>query len=219
LFLRRKFQRLTSRQADRFMTDNFALLNEPRRPWLESEPLKQKFLSLSSAVHPDRAHHLGEAERNQAQNHYTELNAAYQCLREPKDRLRHLLELERGFPPPKEIQQIPPELMDVFMEIGQLCRQADAFIADKEKVSSPLLKVQSFERGQGWTDKLREMQAGIAKRRTALMEELRELDAAWIERESEHAGLYGLMENVYRLLGYFDRWLGQMQERITRLSF
>jgi hypothetical protein len=36
------------------MQDAFALLNEPRRPWLEAEALKQKFLALSSAVHPDR---------------------------------------------------------------------------------------------------------------------------------------------------------------------
>ena len=78
------------------MTDFFALLDEPRRPWLESELLKQKFLALSATVHPDRVHNLGDAERAAAQERYTELNAAYNCLREPKDRLHHLLQLELG---------------------------------------------------------------------------------------------------------------------------
>src|SRR5215472_9636832 len=77
------------------MVDYFALLDEPRRPWLDAEPLKEKFLALSATVHPDRVHNLSETERAAAQERYTELNAAYQCLREPKERLHHLLELER----------------------------------------------------------------------------------------------------------------------------
>jgi hypothetical protein len=38
------------------MNDCFALLNEPRRPWLDSEALKQRFVSLSAELHPDRTH-------------------------------------------------------------------------------------------------------------------------------------------------------------------
>ena len=38
------------------MTDAFALLSEPRRPWLDAEALKARFLPLSAAVHPDRVH-------------------------------------------------------------------------------------------------------------------------------------------------------------------
>ena len=34
------------------MTDAFALLDEPRRPWLDAGALKQKFLPISSAAHP-----------------------------------------------------------------------------------------------------------------------------------------------------------------------
>ena len=78
------------------MIDYFTLLNEPRRPWLDAELLKQKFLALSATVHPDRVHNLGEAERAAAQERYTELNTAYNCLREPKERLQHLLQLELG---------------------------------------------------------------------------------------------------------------------------
>src|ERR1041385_591553 len=121
------------------MTDYFALLNEPRRPWLEPEALRQKFLGLSATVHPDRVHTLGEAQRAAAHERYTALNAAYRCLREPKDRLRHLLELE-GAGPSAEAQRIPSELMDLSLEIGAACRDADRVATEKSRTTSPLLQ-------------------------------------------------------------------------------
>ena len=36
------------------MADYFALLDEPRRPWLDPEELKAKFHALTATVHPDR---------------------------------------------------------------------------------------------------------------------------------------------------------------------
>src|SRR5947209_7004515 len=140
--------------------DCFALLNEPRRPWLDSDQLKQRFLALSSEVHPDRVHNAPAAERQAADRRYSELNAAYNCLREPKDRLRHLLELERGAKP-EDIERIPPGLMDEFFAVGKLCRDTDAFLAEKAAVTSPMLKVQIFERAQEWTEKLMALQRNV----------------------------------------------------------
>src|ERR1700756_1925347 len=119
------------------MADYFMLLNEPRRPWIDPEELKQKFLALSSQVHPDRVHGAPEAERLAASRRYAEINSAYNCLREPKDRLRHLLELELGAKP-VDIQRVPEEVMNTFFEVGQLCKEADRFLAERGKVSSPL---------------------------------------------------------------------------------
>jgi DnaJ-domain-containing protein 1 len=198
------------------MADHFILLNEPRRPWLEPEELKQKFLALSATVHPDRAHNLSAAEREQSQQRYTELNAAYNCLRDPRNRLRHLLELERGSAP-KDIQQIPQDLMNVFMEVSQVCRQADAFLAEKNKVSSPLLKVQLFGRGQEWTEKLRHLHNSVSARRDSLVEELKMIDARW--SQSANSNPLERLESLYRLFSYFDRWLAQIQERLTQLLF
>jgi len=80
------------------MTDCFELLQEPRRPWLDADALKARFLKLSAAAHPDRFHGGTESERAQANDRSAELNAAYNTLRETRDRLFHLLELERGAP-------------------------------------------------------------------------------------------------------------------------
>lgn len=200
------------------MTDYFALLDEPRRPWLESEPLKQKFLALSAIVHPDRVHNLGESERAAAHERYTELNAAYNCLREPKERLRHLLELEFGALP-KEIQRIPFDLMDLSLEIGQGCREADTFLAEKAKATSPLLQVKFFEGSQEFVEKLQALRARVNALNDKLTEELKQIDSAWQSASQPRAALMPRLEELYRLLSYFARWIGQIQERYVRLSF
>lgn len=198
------------------MTDCFSLLDEPRRPWLEPEMLKDKFLARSAAVHPDRVHNLSAAERERAQEHYTELNAAYHCLREPRLRLRHLLELELGAKP-SDLTQVPDDLMNLFFEIGKTFRAVDAFLAEKTQASSPLIKVQLFERGMDWTDTLRKLQQQVAARRDQLIAELQSLDAIWISPASPVA--LSRLENLYRLFSYYDRWLAQLQERSAQLSF
>lgn len=197
--------------------DHFALLNEPRRPWLNSEVLKQKFLALSSQVHPDRLHGAPEAERIAADRRYAEINAAYNCLREPKDRLRHLLELELG-EKPADIQRVPPEVMDAFFEVGKLCKDTDRFTAEKAQVTSPLLKVQWFERGQEWIERLNAMNQKINARRDELLAELQAMNSFW-ERGAKRDELpLSRLDEIYRLLGYFHRWSAQLQERVVQLT-
>jgi len=206
------------------VTDNFALLNEPRLPWIDPDLLKQRFLPLSAPFHPDRVHGGSEAEKLSANQRYAELNSAYNCLREPKERLLHLLELESGANP-SDIQKIPPGTMDLFVEVGQTCRDADAFLAEKSKVTSPLLKVQMFERGHEWTDKLNGLQQKINAKREALSAELREMNSTWQKAPSigspERASALPLerLEQVYRTFSYIARWSEQIQERVVQLSF
>ena len=160
------------------MSDYFFLLDEPRRPWLEPELLKEKFFALSAAVHPDRVHNLSPDEREKAQQRYTELNSAYNNLREPRLRLRHLLELELGRKP-SDLTQVPEDLMNLFFAIGKTFREADAFLAEKAQASSPLIKVQLFKRGMDWTEALQKLQQEVGARRDKLIEELKSLNAAW----------------------------------------
>ena len=200
------------------MTDYFALLDQPRRPWLDHDLLKQKFLVLSSGVHPDKIHSASETEKSSASKKFAELNAAYNCLAAPKSRLLHLLELERGAKP-KDVQQIPAGLADLFAEVATVCREADAFLAEKAKTVSPLLQVQFFQRAQEWIEKLN----GIQKKLTALSDELsaklKQLDAQWLGADSPaRPALLDELETLYRLFSYFNRWGGQIQERVVQLS-
>ena len=206
------------------MTDNFFLLNEPRLPWIDPNALKQKFFPLSAPFHPDRVHGGTDAEKLSANQRYAELNAAYNCLREPRERLLHLIELELG-KKPSDIQKIPPGTMDLFVEVGQTCRDADAFLTEKSKVTSPLLKVQMFERGQEWSDKLNALQRKINAKREELSAELRDLNSVWQKAPalgSPHrvAALpLERLEQIYRVFSYIARWSEQIQERVVQLSF
>jgi DnaJ-domain-containing protein 1 len=205
------------------MTDHFDLLGEPRRPWLETESLKTKFLSLSAECHPDRIHSVSERERLAANQRFVALNAAYRCLREPRDRLQHLFELESGAKP-KAIETAPADSMELFLQVGQLCRDVDLFLAERSKAASPLLKVQLFERGVEWTDRINAMQGHINASRDKLLEELKGLNTIW-----EHAPAIGnpqraavlplkRLEQLYRLLSYLTRWSAQLRERLVQLS-
>jgi curved DNA-binding protein CbpA len=201
------------------MTDYFALLKEQRRPWIDTDLLKQKFLALSSEVHPDRVHNAEESQKRAAQERYAELNAAYNCLREPKERLAHLIELETGGKP-KQVQNVPSDLMNAFMEITNACRGADAFLKEKNATTSPLLRLQLFERGQEWTEKLMALQGKINSWREELLVGIKEVDGEW-EKDSgcvERQKLLDSLEKHCQLLGYFGRWTAQIQERIVQLS-
>ena len=201
------------------MTDYFVLLDESRRPWLEPEALKLKFLALAVDAHPDKQNVADETGKLAANRRYAELNAAYRCLAEPKSRLLHLLELELGAKP-REIQQIPPALADLFAEVATNCRNADAFLTEKNKATSPLLQVQLFERAQEWVERLRALQTKLTGLHNQLTEELKSLDTLWMSKSqsNERATLLNRLEELYRLFGYFNRWSSQIQERIVQLS-
>lgn len=188
------------------MTDFFALLGEPRQPWLDAKLLKKKFLALSAESHPDRVHNSNEFEKKTANDNYTQLNAAYQCLSNPRERLRHLLELESGHKP-SDLEKVPAELMDCFMKIAPLFRDCDKFIAKKDKTTSPLLQARMFEQAQEWVDKLEVPEKKLGDAREKNLDELRQMNSIVLAR----------LEEIYRLLGYYDRWLKQIQERRFRL--
>lgn len=189
------------------MTDQFALLSEPRVVWLDTEALKTKFHERSAAFHPDRFHSAPEAEKAKANARYAELNAAYNCLMQTKSRLQHFLELEIG-KPPEAIQQPPSDLMDLFFECGNLTRGIDKFLREKEAADSPLLKVKLFEQSMDWTEKVERFNARLTGQINELESELKHTDTPELKR----------IEEIYRRLSYYERWRSQLQERFVKLS-
>jgi curved DNA-binding protein CbpA len=204
--------------------DHFALLGQPRLPWLDPAALKAAFLEQSARLHPDRVRAANAEEQAAATARFAELNAAYHCLREPKERLLHLLELEAGAPP-ANVQSVPADTMDLFMETGQVCRQADQFLAARSRAASPLLQAQKFEESLAWTARLQALQERIQLRRDQLLAELRVMNEAWISAppapSPARAGALPLrrLEEMGRTLSYIARCGGQIQERLTQLSF
>jgi DnaJ-domain-containing protein 1 len=200
------------------VTDFFVLLQEPRRPWLDADALKQKFHVLSAEAHPDRIHSADDSQKAAMARRFAELNAAYHCLLEPKSRVLHLLELERGTRP-KEIQQIPGGLADLFAEIATTCKDADAFLAEKKTTTSPLLQVRLFGQAQEWIEKLNVLKNRLGDLQEHLNRELKSLDDAWNDGDgaADRHDLLPRLEELYRLFGYFNRWNSQIQERTVQM--
>jgi DnaJ-domain-containing protein 1 len=199
------------------MTDYFALMSEPRRPWLEADTLKAKFIALSAETHPDKAETENEAERAVAAGAFAEVNAAYHALADPKLRLLHLLELESGVKP-GEIQQIPASLADLFAEVATACQSTDRFLAEKSLVTSPLLHVHWFERSQEWVERLNVLQQKLNGLHGQVVEQLKKVDAKWTGADTAgRQALLPALEELYRLFGYFSRWSRQIQERVLQL--
>jgi DnaJ-domain-containing protein 1 len=203
------------------MSDFFVILDEPHRPWLDPDLLKKKFLNLSAEVHPDRVHSASEEEKRSADRRYAELNQAYNHLRRPKERLQHLLELETGNKP-AQVQQIPADLMEFFVDVGQLFKGTDGFLVEKAKTTSPLLQVRLFEAGQIWTDKLKARHQQLNARQQELVAELQAIDARWVGAGKadpvSRATMLRRLEQLYRLFSYYARWEEQIQERIVQLA-
>jgi DnaJ-domain-containing protein 1 len=206
------------------MTDCFALLAEPRRPWLDLERLKQTFLARSADAHPDRVHSSASAaEREQYATRSAELNTAYNRLREPRERLAHLLELELNHRP-ANIQAVPASAMDQFFAVGQLCREADQFIAARAQITSPLLKVEAFTTAMTISDRVTALQRTLEKELATLEAALKSLNDAWLSAppvgSPGRAAQLPLerLEELFRSISYLARCRAQLQERFVQLS-
>jgi len=122
------------------MTSNpFALFELEPGPALDADALKERFARATSESHPDKFAQSPDAERAAAETRYTALNQAYQTLIDPRARLLALYELTKG-EKPRDVQRIPPGTMDLFKEVGELCRQLDDFLERKSATTGHLQK-------------------------------------------------------------------------------
>lgn len=205
------------------MSDCFAVLGEDRLPAPDVEGLKSRFLRQSAEFHPDRFHAASAEERQAAERRYADLNTAFQTVREHRGRLLHLLELETGGKP-KDVQRIPPGTMDLFVEVGQTCRDVDQFLARRAAVTSPMLKVQLFQQGLEWGTRLRALQEKIHAQAAGLEGELAGMNDLWRSAPApgtpERASRLPLvrLEEIYRVFSYIARWTEQVQERVVQLA-
>jgi hypothetical protein len=110
--------------------DHFATLSLPHTPWLDPDLLKERFLRLSAAHHPDAG---GSAEA------FFHLNTAWQTLRDPGSCLRHYLELEHPDALPTA-SQTPGELGNLFMDIAAARQAAQQLTTRLTATTSPLAR-------------------------------------------------------------------------------
>jgi curved DNA-binding protein CbpA len=188
------------------MPDHFAILAQPRRPWLDDDALKEAFHRATAQQHPDVAGGSGDDA--------SALNAAYAVLRDPATRLRHLLELEwQGAP---SVQPgIAADLADLFGRIAAL-RQAGTALAKKEAAAqSPLARALLAGDQAAHRAALDEALAVLVSAGHAAQEELRAVDSAWDARdEATRVALVALQQRF----AFLAKWQTQLREDLFRLG-
>lgn len=177
------------------MTDCFALLQQPRQPWLEPDELRERYHQLTLAAHPDR---------DRASLDFAAVTQAYRVLTDPKLRLQHLLKLQ-GHDAPAE-SAVPADLLDLFSRIGNFFQATDGLLQKSQTTQNALarslLQPEILAARREAEDILGQVRAlhedAIAQTRT--------LNESWTQALPAVASLG-------RRFAYLGRWIEQLQER------
>ncbi len=176
--------------------DPFALLDLPRRPWLEPTVLRAAFQARARECHPDAP--CGDAVR------FTALNAAQAALSDPAQRLSLL-----AWPSPPHSM---PRNAALGFRVGSGVREAAALIARREGARSPLERALADSDAAASRKSLALLDREIADEWMRAETTLREWDALWPDvAASDLAALAA----EFRFLA---RWRSQLRERMLALS-
>lgn len=109
-----------------FNQDFFALFNLPRRFALDRSALDSAYRQIQGEVHPDRFAASPDAERRLALQWATQVNEAYQTLRQPLARARYLLSLSGVDTAEDSNTAMPAEFLMLQMEWREAIMDARA---------------------------------------------------------------------------------------------
>jgi curved DNA-binding protein CbpA len=192
----------------------FALFELEPAPALDAAALKERFARATAGSHPDKFAQAPEAERTGVESRYAALNQAYQTLIDPRARLLALYELTKG-QKPADIQRIPPGTMDLFKEVGEMCRELDGFLERKKATTGRLEKAGLMSAELSLQDSLTTLRMKLEQFGATVDTEIAALDARWRTGDKD----LNALEAVYRKYSYLARWRQQLEEReITLLT-
>ena len=91
---------------------------------IDGETLQRSYRDIQSKVHPDRFAHAGDAERRASLQWTTRVNEAFQVLKNPVKRAKHLLELHGVDVAFETSTAMPPEFLMQQMELRESLEEA-----------------------------------------------------------------------------------------------
>jgi len=181
------------------MTDYFALLRQPHQPHLDDRAIEQAFHERARLLHPDAA------ARNQG-DEFAQLNTAFNVLRDPRLRLRHLLELE-GIVLAKEL--LAPELVELFSRAAEISHQAKAEIASQQRSASAIARsVAELKRSQiraQLVSVLQDLEVNELRAQT----DLQDLSAIWDKKGAAAVAKALQLQQRFTVL---QRWMETLRE-------
>jgi len=106
------------------MQSHFELFGLPPAFAVETDALERSYREIQSKVHPDRFAHAGDAERRASLQWTTRVNEAFQILKNPVKRAKHLLELHGVDVAFETNTAMPPEFLMQQMELREKLEEA-----------------------------------------------------------------------------------------------
>jgi curved DNA-binding protein CbpA len=188
------------------MTDHFALLEQPRAPWLDPAVLKEVFHRKTLEQHPDST--------RAAEGDFARLNEAYQVLQDPKRRLFHLLEMH-GARAASTDQVVPEELQELFLEIGALNQRTTQLLEKIRTASNPLSRSLLKSEVVAAQKNVASLRDNVRELTSAADERLRQLNPAWL---TDPSALIADAAALYLRFSYLGRWSAQLDELAFQLS-
>ena len=189
------------------MTDYFALLDQPRAPWLDLAALREVYHRKTLESHPDAA-------APGDQDDFVQINEAYQVLHDPKRRLHHLLSLENVVPASGS-QSVPPELGELFLLIGELNHGASQLLERKRTASNALSRSLLEPQLADVRKQVGDLHHRVRQLLENATDELREINSAW---EKNQADQFPALSKLYSTFSYLGRWTAQLDELAFQLS-
>ena len=105
-------------------SSHFELFGLPAAFSIDELMLEKAYRDIQSQVHPDRFAHAGDAERRASLQWTTRVNEAFQTLKNPVSRARHLLELHGVDVAFETNTAMPPEFLVQQMELRERLEEA-----------------------------------------------------------------------------------------------
>jgi hypothetical protein len=190
--------------------DAFSCLGLARRPLLEESVLRAAFQARMKEAHPDRAG--TEDERASLTRQTEDLNQAYALLRDPRRRIRHLLELEGRSA--GRVAALPPDLMQEVMPVAATVKKGQSCLERKMEAETLLERAAMEYEISGLTDSLMEWSGKLDALLKISGDELAEVDARWVAGEPDA----GRLEQVDAKRGYLLKWLNETRQILGRLA-
>ncbi len=188
------------------MEDCFAIFGLPRIASLNEEALRNAYAEKSKTAHPDH----GGSEALAAK-----VNAAYETMRTPEKRLKHLLELA-GPDEAKAWRTVPLDdaMMNLFSELGKALEASAKFLERKAAAQSAIAKSLLANEEMQHRETIERIGFEIDRRKTELEQQLPALDAELMMKD---AAAWSRLAAMQAKLAYLARWQTQVRERLLLL--
>jgi curved DNA-binding protein CbpA len=183
------------------MEDAFSLFGLERRPLIDGAALKESYLRLAAARHPD----LSEGDDED----FHQLQEAYKTLSEPAARLRHLVELE--FPDAERPSGSAPHA-ELFLLAGGAIQAAKAAFSRLEKSTTALARAVLSPEITAALRQVRETLESMRQAHEELKARLKDLDDRWPAISARD------LTALATSFAFLSRWMSELSEWEFRLE-